>query len=75
MNRLELSRCVYCNAPAAYQVVAGRVRRSLTCTAHTDLPSLDPSYGLVETIARGTYPALELDALAPSTLRREARAP
>ena len=42
--------CVYCSLPV------GRVRQGAvvvtlrTCVGHTDLPALDPSYGLVETL-------------------------
>jgi hypothetical protein len=63
--------CVYCGEPCCPIVAAGRVLLGLTCSAHADLPALDPSYGLVRTLALEAYPALSLDDAYPSRLRRE----
>ena len=65
-------RCAYCGAPAAYRLMDGEYVQTVTCATCADLPPLDPSYGLAETIARGAYPALDLDARAPSEKRTEA---
>lgn len=68
-------RCAYCGAPAAFQLRFGEYVQLVTCAQCSDLPAVDPAYGLAETIARGAYPALDLDARAPSALRAEARPP
>ena len=67
-----LVRCAYCGAPAAYRLVSSEYVQAVTCATCADLPDLDPSYRLAETIARGAYPALDLDARAPSEQRTEA---
>lgn len=45
--------CAYCGAPAAFKLTHGEYVQLITCATCADLPSLDPSYGLAETIARG----------------------
>jgi hypothetical protein len=52
--------------------MAGEYVQTVTCATCSDLPALDPVFGLAETIARGTYPALDLEARAPSAARLEA---
>jgi hypothetical protein len=63
--------CAYCGAPAAFRLTTGGYVQLVTCSTCADLPPLDPAYGLAETIARGAYPALDLEARAPSELRTE----
>lgn len=63
--------CAYCSLPRARVKRRGREVELRACCAHLDLLALDPNYGLAVTLARGSYPALDLAARAPSRLRRE----
>lgn len=67
--------CIYCGFPTARVRDGRRVLRLLTCVAHTDLPALDPCYGLAETVAGDVYPALSLADRAPSAAQRETSEP
>jgi hypothetical protein len=49
--------CVYCGLPTP---------RGPTCVAHTDLPKLDPAFGLASVLAMVQYPALVLEDRAPA---------
>lgn len=64
-------RCSYCGAPAAFRAPRGDASPLLTCQQHADLPALDPVYGLADTMARVSYPALELRDMAPTAARVE----
>lgn len=64
-------RCAYCGAPAAFKLTAGEYVQLVTCATCSDLPALDPAYGLAVTIAKGAYPALDLSATSPTSARRE----
>lgn len=65
--------CIYCDLPRARVRHGDRVLRLKTCVAHSDLLPLDPFYGLAETLATETYPALSLADRVPSAARKEAR--
>jgi hypothetical protein len=46
MVRLTCARCIYCGLPCARVREGDRIVREITCTGHTDLPALDPWFGI-----------------------------
>jgi len=71
MSATPRRSCSYCSLPRARVKRGRREVELLACVAHLDLLALDPHHGLAVTLAREAYPALDLDARAPSKLRRE----
>jgi len=57
-----VTACVYCGLPTP----SGGGLRYLTCAGHSDLPALDPAYGLASVLAMVQYPALVLSDSAPA---------
>ena len=56
-----MTACVYCGLPRPTQVPW-----ALTCVGHSDLPPLDPAFGLSSVLAMVQYPALVLSDRAPA---------
>ena len=53
--------CVYCGLPRPTLTPW-----ALTCVGHSDLPPLDPAFGLASVLAMVQYPALVLSDRAPA---------